>query len=70
MKLKHTLILVYALIAAIYASYEHFFGPNAGMAWGRCIGHALVWPAVLIPGLGSFIGGALIIAFVVAMAVL
>ena len=70
MKLKHKLILAYVVIAALYAIYEHFFGPHAGLSWGRCIGHGLVWPAVLIPGLGALIGGVLIVAFVVALMVL
>ncbi|MBI5925881.1 MAG: hypothetical protein HY836_09815 [Aquabacterium sp.] len=70
MKLKHKLILAYIAIGLLYACYAHFFGSNPSKPWGWHIGQGLVWPAVLIPGLGSLIGGVIIIAFVIAITVL
>lgn len=64
MKLKHKLILAYIAIGLLYAGYAHFFGANPGKPWSWHIGQGLVWPAVLIPGLGSLIGGVVILAFI------
>lgn len=68
MKLKYKVIVAYVVIGALYAIYEHFLSDQAGLLpWGKNIGHALVWPAVLVPGMGSIVGGLLIVAFVLAV---
>jgi hypothetical protein len=67
MKLSHKLLLGYLFIGLLFAVHERVFGMQPAPSWGTCFGHGLVWPAVLVPGLGKLIGGVLIVAFVVAM---
>lgn len=67
MKLKHKLLLAYFVIGALCAVIQHFSGSQGGLPWGTSIGHGLVWPAVVIPGLGNAFGGLLIIGFVAVL---
>lgn len=39
----------------------------SGASFGVALGKGLVWPAVLIPGVGGFIGGVILLAVLVAI---
>jgi hypothetical protein len=63
--LKSNLLIGYLAIGLIYAIYSSNFGiyKYKGLAFN--IGRGLVWPASMFPSFGKFVGGILIIAFVI-----
>jgi len=68
MNLKKKLIAGYAVMGLAVLLYHWTFVPGAGFA--IALGKGLVWPAVLVPGVGAFIGGIILIAFLVAIYVI
>lgn len=65
MTLKRKLIAGYGVIGLLVLLYQWIF--VSGVSFGVAFGKALVWPAVLIPGVGGFIGAIILIAVLVAI---
>lgn len=65
MTLKAKLIAGYAALGVLMLLYQWIF--VAGVGFAAALGKALVWPAVLFPGLGSFVGAVILIAILVAI---
>jgi len=65
MNLKGKLISGYAAIGLLVLLYEWIF--VSGASFGVALGKGLVWPAVIFPGVGAFVGGILLIAILVAI---
>lgn len=65
MKLRHKLLLGYAVIGVLYALYAYFFGATSHRGFFYNLGQGLVWPAAMFPAFGRYIGG-LIWVFLIA----
>ncbi|VTY38374.1 Uncharacterised protein [Xylophilus ampelinus] len=65
MSTKQILIVSYAGCGLLMLMYQWIFVSGVGFA--AALGKALVWPAVLFPALGGFIGAVLLIAILVAI---
>jgi hypothetical protein len=65
MTLKGKLIAGYGVMGLLVLLYQWIF--VSGASFGVALGKALVWPAVLIPGVGAFIGAIILIAVLVAI---
>lgn len=68
MSTKAKIIIGYFGIGLVFAIYFALFGNAPSQGIGAAIGKGLVWPAVLFPGVGTFIGAVVIILFVGAIA--
>ena len=64
MGIKGKLLSVYALIAIVTSVYTSVWGDLAYKGAAYNIGRSIVWPCILFPSLGTFIGGGLIVVFV------
>lgn len=69
MKIKQLILIGYAVIGLIVALYGAMFGDSAHRGFAYHFGQGLVWPAVLLPSVGKFIGGILIVAVIAALLV-
>lgn len=65
MSTKQILIVGYAGCGLLMLMYQWIFVSGVGFA--VALGKALVWPAVLFPALGGFIGAVLLVAILVAI---
>lgn len=65
MSLKAKLIAGYGAIGAVVLLYQWIF--VSGASFGVALGKGLVWPAVIFPGVGAFLGGIILVAFLVAI---
>ncbi|MNY63582.1 hypothetical protein D3C86_2005590 [compost metagenome] len=65
MTLKAKLIAGYGAVGVLVLLYQWIF--VSGASFGVAFGKALVWPAVIFPALGGFIGAILLIAILVAI---
>ena len=54
----------YFLIGLLYAVYANNWGYETYRRFAYHLGQGLVWPVMVLPGLGKFIGGLLIVAMV------
>ena len=54
----------YFLIGLLYAVYANNWGDEPYRSFAYHLGQGLVWPVMVLPGLGKFIGGLLIVAMV------
>ena len=58
MKLKY-FVWAYVVMGVLVT----LFGGAEGRGFAYNLGRGLIWPAVVFPGLGKFLGGLLIVAF-------
>lgn len=58
------MLVGYFLIGLLYAVYAHYWGDQPYRSFAYHLGQGLVWPVMVLPGLGKFIGGLLIVAMV------
>lgn len=65
MTLKTKLIAGYGAMGLLVLLYQWIF--VSGASFGVALGKGLVWPAVLIPGVGGFIGAIILIAVLVVI---
>lgn len=65
MTIKGKLIAGYGVMGLLVLLYQWIF--VTGASFGVALGKGLVWPAVLIPGVGGFVGAILLIAVLVAI---
>ncbi|MFS2162580.1 hypothetical protein [Variovorax sp. Varisp62] len=65
MTLKAKLIAGYGAMGALVLLYQWIF--VSGASFGVALGKGLVWPAVIFPALGGFIGAILLVAILVAI---
>ncbi|WP_445345272.1 hypothetical protein [Acinetobacter bohemicus] len=65
--IKSFLISGYLVIGLLFAVYQHFWGQYSYKPFMFNIGQGLVWPAMLFPSVGKFIGGILILLFIGAL---
>ena len=55
-------VVGYFLIGLLYAVYANNWGDEPYRSFAYHLGQGLVWPVVVLPGLGKFIGGLLLVA--------
>ena len=67
--MKKILIGAYAGIAVLFALYGTLFGAHSHEGFAANLGRAVVWPAILFPSLGAFIGGIVMLVVIVAVLV-
>ena len=67
--IKSWLIGGYFAIGLLYAVYQNFWGQYSYKSFAYHLGKSVVWPAVMFPSVGKFIGGVilLILLCVIAM---
>lgn len=66
-KIKQLVLAGYAAIGLVVALYGSFLGDAAHRGFAYHLGQGLVWPAVLLPGIGKFIGGIVIVLVITAL---
>ena len=64
MKRTHIVLGIYLLIGLIYTIYASNWGDKSYKSFAYHLGQGLVWPAMIFPGIGKWIGGLLIVAMV------
>lgn len=62
--IKSWLIGCYCSIGLLFAVYQHFWGHQSYKSFAYHLGQGLVWPAVMFPSVGKFIGGIMILLFI------
>jgi hypothetical protein len=62
--IKSWLIGCYCSIGLLFAVYQHFWGHQSYKSFAYHLGQGLVWPAVMFPSVGKFIGGMMILLFI------
>ncbi|WP_225781145.1 hypothetical protein [Xenophilus sp. Marseille-Q4582] len=67
MKLRHILLLIYGAVGLLYALYAYFFGATSHRGLFYNLGQGIVWPAVMFPALGKFIGGLIWVLVIAAL---
>ena len=59
---------IYVLLIFVFAIYGNWWGDYAYRGFAYNLGIALVWPAILIPGLREVLGGLLLLGVLVLLA--
>lgn len=67
-QVKAALIGIYAVIGFFFAVYQHFWGQYNYKSFAYNIGQGIVWPAVMFPSVGKFIGGVILLGIITAIA--
>ena len=62
--IKTALISIYLGIGVLFAVYQHFWGQYSYKPFMFNLGQGLVWPAMLFPSVGKFIGGVLLLLII------
>ncbi|MCH4249242.1 MAG: hypothetical protein LKF82_15720 [Acinetobacter populi] len=62
--IKAWVISGYFIIGFFFAVYQHFWGQYNDKSFMFNLGQGLVWPAVMFPSVGKFIGGVLILLII------
>lgn len=65
--IKAQLISAYFGIGFFFAVYQHFWGHYKYKSFMFNLGQGLVWPAVMFPSVGKFIGGIIILIIIGAI---
>lgn len=65
--MKKILIGGYAGIALLFAIYGTLFGAHSHQGFANNLGRAIVWPAILFPSFGAFIGGVVMLLAITAV---
>ncbi|KAB8173389.1 hypothetical protein FKV24_014190 [Lysobacter maris] len=55
---------VYVLMIFVFAIYGNWWGDYAYKGFAYNLGRAVIWPAILIPGLGKAIGILVLLGFI------
>ena len=63
---KSWLIRGYFIIGLLFAVYQHFWGQYSYKSFAYHLGQGAIWPAVMFPSVGKFIGG-MILLIVIGM---
>ncbi|WEE39363.1 hypothetical protein [Acinetobacter sp. TAC-1] len=58
------LIRSYLIIGLLFAIYQNFWGQHSYKSFAYHLGQGIVWPAVMFPSVGKFIGGVLILVII------
>lgn len=62
--MKQKIIGAYLVSAIIFSLYSWLYGDYAHKSYLFNLGVGLVWPAVIFPGLGKFLGAAILLGVV------
>jgi hypothetical protein len=62
--MKRVVLGLYALCVVVFAIYGNWWGTFAYKGFAYNLGRALIWPAIILPGVGKIIGVAILIAFI------
>ena len=54
----------YAILIVVFAIYGTWWGDYAFKGFWFNFGRAMIWPVIVLPGLGKLIGAALLLGFV------
>ena len=54
---------IYVLLIFVFAIYGNWWGDYAYRGFAYNLGIALIWPAILFPGLGKALGALLLLGF-------
>jgi len=54
----------YLIIGLLFTLYQHFWGPHSYKSFAYHLGQGVIWPAVMFPSVGKFIGGFLLLIFI------
>lgn len=65
--IKSLLIRAYFIIGLLFAIYQNFWGQQSYKSFAYHLGQGIVWPAVMFPSIGKFIGGLLILLIIGGM---
>lgn len=65
--IKSLLIRAYFIIGLLFAIYQNFWGQQSYKSFAYHLGQGIVWPAVMFPSVGKFIGGLLILLIIGGM---
>ena len=65
MNTKQKIIISYCSIALLFALYGWLFGAEKYRGFFYNAGKALVWPTIIFPSLGAFIGGIIMVLVIV-----
>lgn len=61
---KSWLIRGYLTIGLLFAIYQHFWGQYSYKSFAYNLGQGVIWPAVMFPSVGKFIGGVIILLII------
>lgn len=64
MSTKQKIITAYFSIALLFAFYGWLFGDDKYRGFAYNAGKALVWPTIIFPSLGAFIGGIIMVVVI------
>ncbi|WP_353171874.1 hypothetical protein [Acinetobacter rudis] len=64
MNITSWLIRAYFIIGLVFAIYQSVWGQNSYRSFAYNLGQGFVWPAVMFPSVGSFIGGVVLLIFI------
>ena len=70
MTTKQKLIAAYLFIAIIFAIYGTYLGDHAAAGFFHNLGRGLVWPAIIFPSLGAFIGSIIMVVVILIVLIL
>ena len=62
--MKRVLIGGYLLVMVCFAIYGSLWGQYAYKGFANNLGRSLVWPVMIVPGLGQALGALLLVGFV------
>ena len=62
--IKSWLIRAYFIIGLLFAIYQNFWGQQSYKSFAYHLGQGIVWPAVMFPSVGKFIGGMLLLLII------
>lgn len=65
--IKSWLIRAYFIIGLLFAIYQNFWGQQSYKSFAYHLGQGIVWPVVMFPSVGKFIGGILILLIIGGM---
>ncbi|MCT9980290.1 hypothetical protein M2R48_18335 [Acinetobacter sp. I-MWF] len=65
--IKSWLIRAYFIIGLLFAIYQNFWGQQSYKSFAYHLGQCIVWPALMFPSVGKFIGGILILLIIGGM---
>ena len=62
--LKSWLIRSYLTIGLLFTLYQYFRGQYSYKSFAYHLGQGVIWPAVMFPSVGKFIGGIILLLFI------
>ena len=66
--IKSWLIGCYCSIGLLFAVYQHFWGHQSYKSFAYHLGQGVIWPAVMFPSVGKFIGAILLLLIIGSLA--